>query len=532
MSVKMTVQVAKNSLLLVLLLAVAISVAAGCAGEVQTGSCTDGEIIDEYICDRGEWVLYEGPCLGVDCGPDGACVEDDGEARCDCDSGFVEEQGQCVESGEGGDGDGGDACSGVDCGSNGSCVVSGGEASCECQAGFEPDGLTCVQEEPVEPGPCDDINCGTHGQCVDVGGVAECDCIDGYEEDNWLCVPEAVDPCEEFDCGPNGSCVESAGEGSCQCDSGFEDENDYCIDPTTPCDGVTCSGHGSCEVVGGAPQCNCNSGYQAEGLQCVEIPPQCVGASECAVYVLHEGSSSYQRFDYDETGLYSALDGPIVAAFHVEGTNRGYIFTETSYFRINTANFSVLLSGALGDIHSDLAGSSSSLQAAYIVPGDNGGTVTFIRNASNSNHGQARIWEYVHPAGTFNQLDNPEYHDWIEITWDQPGATGNIPPVNQNYRAMWLDLENQRDFADGSVAETCDDSQQPDNVEGLAYQAVMSHQSIHFAVFGSCTAFVNAENSTDPPAFLGFGNAPDFDDIGGAFWHNDALYLFTEGFYD
>src|SRR6056297_1466935 len=91
-------------------LAVVVSLLAGCAGEVQTGSCSDGEIIDEYICEGGEWVLYDGPCVDADCGINGVCVEDEGEASCDCDSGYEEQGGQCVAD------DGGDECSGVDCG--------------------------------------------------------------------------------------------------------------------------------------------------------------------------------------------------------------------------------------------------------------------------------------------------------------------------------------------------------------------------------------------------------------------------------
>ncbi len=63
---------------------------AGCsAGEVTTGVCTDGEVIDDYICEHNEWVLYEGPCLGMDCGEHGGCHEVDGQASCQCDSGYV-----------------------------------------------------------------------------------------------------------------------------------------------------------------------------------------------------------------------------------------------------------------------------------------------------------------------------------------------------------------------------------------------------------------------------------------------------------
>lgn len=487
----------RSSIALVLALAFAGIVVPGCsAGEVTTGVCTDGEVIDEYICERNEWVLYEGPCLEIDCGNHGACHEIDGEASCQCDTSYVVEDETCVPAGGDGDGDDGDGDGDVD-----------------------------------GPGPCADFNCGTHGQCTEVGEEAVCDCLDGYVEENWVCVPEEVDPCEDFNCGPNGQCVASGDSGSCDCDSGYTEESDYCVSEESPCDDVDCSGNGTCDDSTGSARCNCDSGFEADGLQCVEEPPECTGAGECAVYILDEGSDSYRVIDYENTGLFEALDGPIIGAFDLEGTNRGYVITESSYYRINTANFALLTSGPHSDID-PLVASASHIQAAYSVPGSGGNDdVTFLRNPSTANHGEARVMRYDFSTGSFQDHDNPDLHDWITIEYDQEGNEEYIPATTATRRVAWLDLENERDFAQGDPSLSCGGSHT--DVQGLPYHGTISGSYVYYnvPVTVTCSPFVYSEHVSASPIFQ-FTNAPNYQDLGGAFWHNGALYLFTKGYYD
>jgi hypothetical protein len=91
-----------------------------------------------------------------------------------------------------GGGDGGSlatACDGVDCGPDGSCVDVGDQPACDCDPGYHAEGLGCVADPP--PGPCDGVVCGAHAACD--GGVCVCD--SGYEGDpDAGCT--AVDPTE------------------------------------------------------------------------------------------------------------------------------------------------------------------------------------------------------------------------------------------------------------------------------------------------------------------------------------------------
>jgi hypothetical protein len=99
----------------------ALSAAAwSCGGtdEPNEGSCQEGHVVGEHVCKNGEWVGYTGPCLHLACEPNGVCVEDTSGPHCQCDDGYVADNGQCVQQTPG-------SCDDVDCG-QGTCVVNGG----------------------------------------------------------------------------------------------------------------------------------------------------------------------------------------------------------------------------------------------------------------------------------------------------------------------------------------------------------------------------------------------------------------------
>ena len=79
-----------------------------------------------------------------------------------------------------------DVCDGIDCGEHGECQEEELEAVCACDSGYVPDGLTCVAGDGV----CDDVDCGEFGECDDAGGTAECLCDDGYRAEDLTCVRE------------------------------------------------------------------------------------------------------------------------------------------------------------------------------------------------------------------------------------------------------------------------------------------------------------------------------------------------------
>jgi hypothetical protein len=64
---------------------------------------------------------------------------DNGEARCDCDSGYLAEALTCVPLVV-------DQCEGEDCSGHGTCVESQGEPSCNCDQGYLTVGLSCIED--------------------------------------------------------------------------------------------------------------------------------------------------------------------------------------------------------------------------------------------------------------------------------------------------------------------------------------------------------------------------------------------------
>jgi hypothetical protein len=510
------------------LTAMGATLAWSCAGTDEPNKkgddCREGVVVEGYLCENGQWVEHDGPCVGVSCGKNGDCIEQDDQAQCQCDDGYVADGQQCIAE---------NACDGVDCGSNGNCTTdSDGDPRCSCGAGYEADGLSC---EPIHD-PCVDRTCGPNGDCVVEDGDAECDCDDGYEPAGLVCaeIETEPEPCDDIDCGPNGDCVESNGEGECACIAGYEAQNDYCFEIGEDlCDSVNCGPGGSCVEQGGNAQCSCSSGYEPSdnGLQCIEIPAACANVSgDCGIYILYAGTSQYDVIDYRDTDLAAELDGPIVAAFDIEQMNRAYLLTETSYYRVTTSDFSVVESGALTGIHPELS-SGSQVVGAYSIPAaHNGASVgedgaTIIEQSSGTNtHGRALPLGYDPGSSSFESELDPA---WVEFTWTQDLQAQKVPSTSAGVRAMWLDHQNSRGFASGSVDDHCT-IDAPDTMTGIPIQAVMTDTDIHYAAATHCFPFVQKDSYVDSWP-MSRPQAPSAGDIGAAFWHGGSLYIFAGG---
>jgi hypothetical protein len=168
-----------------------------------------------------------------------------------------------------------DPCAGVDCGAHGHCVDNGGQAACDCDPGYHADGLTCVEDDP-----CAGVNCSGHGDClVDGSNNPYCDCDAGYHADGLTCVED--DPCAGVNCSGHGDClVDGSNNPYCDCDTGYTAQGLFCVEDTDPCSGQNCSGHGTCMVWDGIPVCACDAGYtpsSSVGLDCVDTDTVCVG---------------------------------------------------------------------------------------------------------------------------------------------------------------------------------------------------------------------------------------------------------------
>lgn len=145
-----------------------------CVSEDGGDSAPDGDTGG----DTGE----EGPCNGVNCGGYGKCVAEDGEPKCDCYDGYIEDGLNCVP----------DPCSGVECEewevcSEGNCQLDEGRCvgTSDCGGGEACD----ILEHTCQTDFCATVNCGNGGVCTVENGSAVCNCPHGFYESNSACVP-------------------------------------------------------------------------------------------------------------------------------------------------------------------------------------------------------------------------------------------------------------------------------------------------------------------------------------------------------
>ncbi|MBN2693487.1 PPC domain-containing protein [bacterium] len=260
----------------------------------------------------------------------------------DCSNGMICENGTCVSSSN--------PCDGVTCSNHGTCVNTNGVASCNCNTGYHAVGLTCVVDTTD---PCSGVTCSYHGDCVNTSGVASCDCDSGYHAVGLTCVVDSA-TCSD-DSNQNNSYATSlnitlphsaqyhscatvydyfkvtlgSGQKITASITGFTGDLDLFLTntevsslyssstgvvasstsatgttetvtytatasqtyyivvkpyssttdtnytlsaslvTTDPCSGVTCSNHGTCVNTNGVASCNCDTGYHAVSLTCV-----------------------------------------------------------------------------------------------------------------------------------------------------------------------------------------------------------------------------------------------------------------------
>ena len=107
---------------------------------------------------------------------------------------------------------------------HGDCRAADGQAVCDCDSGYIALGLVCHADY------CAELVC-AHGRCVQNAevGACECDpgwtgvlcdaCAEGYHPDNGDCLADA--PCDSSPC-VHGSCRVEAGEEVCDCEPGYD----------------------------------------------------------------------------------------------------------------------------------------------------------------------------------------------------------------------------------------------------------------------------------------------------------------------
>ncbi len=220
-----------------------------------------GEFCDEcapsYVEDDGECVPdTENACLPNPCTEShrSRCITDGEGYRCDCDDGYYDDNGVCVE--------GAGPCLPNPCEepNRGVCEPAGEDSFvCRCDVGYHEENGECVESSACEPNPCNIVN---RTICVEAQDGHECLCDPNYHLEVDLCVADDAchpNPCED----PNRTwCVETPGTYDCQCDPGYHDDAGSCAEDTVCNPVTTCTGRGAC--TGNGLECACGEGYAGD----------------------------------------------------------------------------------------------------------------------------------------------------------------------------------------------------------------------------------------------------------------------------
>lgn len=149
------------------------------------------------------------------------------------------------------------------CGKNAKCVNTPGSFHCECQVGFYENFGQCVEDE----NEClvGTHRCGDNEVCVNQPGSYDCLCEDGLIKIESQC--QKIDSCiQQLMMGRNpchykATCVHTGYQFECQCGSGFVGNGNKCTDIDECENGQhNCEGHSTCRNTYGSFICetNCN----------------------------------------------------------------------------------------------------------------------------------------------------------------------------------------------------------------------------------------------------------------------------------
>ncbi|XP_029455316.1 stabilin-1 [Rhinatrema bivittatum] len=230
-------------------------------GITGNGACLCEEQYNGFACEECADVNAFGPdCKSVCKCQHGICNSGiSGNGSCICHAGYTGTN--CDQDLP--------SCQALNCGDNTRCMEEGGNATCECMPGYSLLNATCQPENPCIPSPCSSL-----ATCEILGPRQHmCTCKPGYQGDGKFCVP--INPCMD----KNGGCLEnstkciyqSPGKSYCTCQPGMTMNS---INISDGCSFSKLFYYNSCEqrvqemAVDSVPTCTCKEGEVGNGRRC------------------------------------------------------------------------------------------------------------------------------------------------------------------------------------------------------------------------------------------------------------------------
>ncbi|MFH1811915.1 MAG: hypothetical protein ABIJ09_24465 [Pseudomonadota bacterium] len=203
-----------------------------CCGEV---CCAPGQLCQGGVCCLAHWCVDFGACAIY------ASCEDCPAAPADIDNGLDDDCDGAIDEGSS------NVCIHVDCGAHGRCVDDQGSAACDCDSGYEVREFSC---EPIDP--CQAVDCGSHGTCESIEDSPSCVCAHGYLSQGLGCVQDprcdCTGQCAGAEDGCGGLCESNDCNGLC-CDAVCCEPGLLCDDAGGCCAARDCMDFSSCTTV-------------------------------------------------------------------------------------------------------------------------------------------------------------------------------------------------------------------------------------------------------------------------------------------
>ena len=321
------------------------------------------------------------------------------------------------------------------------------------------------------------------------------------------------DPCLDIDCG-NGNCVPQGNQASCVCDQRYFAQGLSCAPEDLDNDGVDFT-----------IDCDDNNPQVYPRAQeiCDQIDQDCdllIDEGACSIWVLPPLQNHWEAYGLDVSGGVHTPQGPIKAAWDIEELDIAFVLLPTGYHELRLSSLTWSPLRPLSDL--SIPNDASLQNAGFAMSNPAGHTnnpfETITINLIDDG-GTKKIWmlKYFIADGRYEPYFADQFigepHIWREEHSDE--YSPNPAFVN----ASWLDIDNSRYIMNINPQEYCGQGPTSSNINS----GMLSSDTIYLYESGSCFDFIPPIPIMGSP--LDLPGAPDFSEIGGAFWHQGSLFL-------